>query len=61
MSVHRDAVAKLPRRTGSRSGPVRAERVDPRVWQTALRLADGDRSRIRVISPRKVEVINAPR
>jgi hypothetical protein len=32
--------------------------VDPRVWRTALRLAHGDASRLRVDGPTAVVVLN---
>lgn len=34
--------------------------VDPRVWETALRLADGVASRIQIHSPTSVTVHNHP-
>jgi len=56
--VHSFAAAARQHRSSARSGPVLVTRVHPRVWATAIELANGDTSRIRVISPTTVVVRN---
>ena len=40
-----------------RNGPVETIVVDRRVWQTALRIAEGDPRRIRIVSRTRVEIV----
>jgi hypothetical protein len=42
------------------SSPLTVIRVDPEVWEAALRLADGEASRIQVHSDTNVTVHNRP-
>ncbi len=58
--LHERAAAKRVRRGRNLSGPVTVIRVAPEAMRVALRLADGDASRIRVISARCVLVANQP-
>lgn len=55
--VTRDAAARRPRTARLRAAAdVVISKVDPRVWSTALRLAQGDVSRIERISETAVRV-----
>lgn len=57
MNVHRDGAVRLPRnRYERRNGPVEVVKVDARVMKEALRLADGDASRLKIVNARTVEV-----
>ena len=57
MRVHKLAAGKLPRRPAKpQSGPVETLTVHRGVWATALRLADGNTSRIKIVSSRRVEI-----
>ena len=46
---------------GSRSGGVTSTQVDPQVWATALKAADGDKSRLRIVSKTEVVILNGSR
>jgi hypothetical protein len=66
VSQHRDAAKRTGKRTGKRpprgrSEPVEVTQVDPAVWQMALKLADRDADRLRVIDSQTVVVENQPR
>jgi hypothetical protein len=52
------AAARAPERPRRRGNPVSVIRVLPAVWEHALRLADGDAGRIRIISASAVLVVN---
>lgn len=54
------AAARKPRRQARRNGEVTSIKPDPRVWKQALRLADGDVRRLKVVSPTEVVVLNIP-
>ncbi|HTX28837.1 MAG TPA: hypothetical protein VME19_17675 [Streptosporangiaceae bacterium] len=56
--IHGLACARRRIRDPRRNGPVITARVHPAAWQAALRLASGDRSRLRVQGPGSVLVIN---
>lgn len=64
MKLHRETIEAAERHTKKKkSGPHKSSRVittsvDLRVWQTALEIAEGNRSRIKVISPTEVIVLN---
>lgn len=49
-----------PVTTKPRRAPVRAIRPDRAVWKAALRLAKGDRSRLRVLDDGGVLVLRPP-
>lgn len=49
-----------PRRRLPKSSKVTKVTVDPRVWQTALKLAKGNAKRITITSPTEVIVHNHP-
>lgn len=52
-----DGTVKPRRRSRkSRSGPVETIIVDRRVWAAALKIANGDPKRIRIVSRTRVEV-----
>ena len=58
MQVHRDAFAKQSAsQRRPRSGRVETVVVRRDVWKEAMRLARGDPRKIRIISERKVEII----
>jgi hypothetical protein len=59
--LHEYAAAKRRPRGAQRNGPVTVVRVWPEAMRVALRLADGDRSRLRVLSATEVLVCNGPR
>jgi hypothetical protein len=59
--LHEYAAAKRRPRGAQRNGPVTVTRVWPVVMAEVLRLADGDRSRLRVLSATEVLVCNGPR
>ena len=46
------------RRESHKPQPVRKLLVDPRIWRTALKLAKGDATRIKVINEQEVLVTN---
>ena len=50
-----------PRRSAAKNSGVVVLKVDPRVWKTALDLADGDRQRIEVVNENEVVVHNHPK
>jgi hypothetical protein len=58
--LHERAAAKRVRRGAQLNGPITVIRVAPEAMRVALRLADGDASRIRIISARCVLVANQP-
>lgn len=55
-SYHRHVIKK-PRKNGSPAELV-VTKVDGRIWETALKLAKGDSTRIVVRSPTEVVVVN---
>ena len=61
LSVHKYAAARRRSRGPARSGPVTVTRVDPQVWRVAIRLACGDRGRLRVVDRTSVVVVNVSR
>jgi hypothetical protein len=56
MAVARTAAVRRIRQPRRKPAPVQVIRVNPGVMREALRQADGDASRIRIISPTRVEV-----
>jgi hypothetical protein len=58
MAIHKHAAARRRHTIRPRSGPVSVVRVHPAAWETALRLAGGDRHRLRVRDSRTVVVVN---
>lgn len=57
--VHRDAAGKRKRMVcKTRSGPVYIQSLDREGWRTALRLANGDATRITVVSRTEFVVHN---
>jgi hypothetical protein len=56
MAVHRAATVRRQRQPRRKPEPVQVTRVNAGVMREALRQADGDASRIRIISPTRVEV-----
>lgn len=50
---------KKPSRTPGKRAAITTTKVDLRVWRTALKLAQGDRSRIDVVHSTEVIVKNA--
>jgi hypothetical protein len=59
--LHGRAALRPRGRGKQRNGSVAVARVSPAAWQAALRLAGGDRSRLRVVSVTVVVVENRPR
>lgn len=55
------AAAKRRPRSAQRNNPVTVTRVWPAAMAEALRLANGDRARLRVVSATEVDVLNKPR
>lgn len=49
---------KMPDRPAPPPGPVTVTRVYPETWWTALRLAEGDRDRLVIISATEIIVTN---
>ncbi len=56
--LHGRAALRIRHPGKQRNGPVTTTHVSPAAWVTALGLADGDRSRLRVISATTVVVVN---
>jgi hypothetical protein len=60
MAVHRQAAAKQERKPRRKAAPVTTTRLaDSQVWQTAMRLAEGRRSRLVVEGYHRVRVLDA--
>jgi predicted RNA-binding Zn ribbon-like protein len=59
--VHSRAATAVRDRRPQRNGPVTVSRLDPLAEEAALFLADGDRSRLRILSASAVIVQNRPR
>ena len=57
--THTYAAGRNPRKPRPRSGPVSSSTVDPRVWATALDLAQDDRRLIRILSATTVVVADS--
>lgn len=58
VSEYQSHTKRKPRRKPNKNLRGRYIKVDPRVWRTALKLAQGDNSRIKVISDTEVIVSN---
>jgi len=56
--VHAYAAARRPERQRRRSGPVTVMRVNPALWEAALRAAEGDARRLMIVSATTVIVTN---
>jgi hypothetical protein len=57
MNIHRNAAAKTPKRKPRQlNGPVESIVVDRRVWKEALRLAEGNPRRLRIVDEKTVVV-----
>lgn len=52
---------KKARKQPNKPGPVTKVTVNPLVWNAAMRIARGDRTRIEVINPVEVRVVNKSR
>jgi hypothetical protein len=59
--LHGRAALRPRGRGKQRNGPVRTARVNQAAWLTALGLAGGDRSRLRIVSVGTIIVMNGPR
>ncbi len=58
--VHRDAAMKRRARSPRDRYPVTVTRAHPEAWATAIAIAHGDRSRLRVVDTSTVVVVNPP-
>lgn len=48
---------RKPAKPRSKSGKVETQQVDPRVMKAARKAAKGDMSRLRILGPRRVEIM----
>ena len=64
LAVHRNAAVKSrgrPQDSANRNGPVKISLVTRAAWTSALRLADGDASRLKIVNATTVIVVNNTR
>jgi predicted RNA-binding Zn ribbon-like protein len=61
LTVHTYACARRKTRAPNRNSPVSTTYLHPLAQEAVLFLADGDPSRLRIISPAVVLVLNHPR
>lgn len=45
----------------NKNGSVTSSQVDPQVWAAALKAADGDKSRLKIVSETEVIILNESR